>query len=134
MSHVERLLRQCRALGITLMPGEDGSLFVTPPGLLSDDLRATLKAYKAEILRRLAEAPHPIAVKVWSDVLNDAIWAIADELPQHERPTDAPVYTHGEITILTGISPEELAWVHIIKQDFGAQVLTNRHRPLGRNA
>jgi hypothetical protein len=133
MSHVDRLLRQCRALGIILMPGEDGSLFVTPPALLSDDLRAALKAYKAEILHILTEAPPPIAVKVWSDVLNEAIWVIADELPQDERPTDAPVYTYGEIKILTEIGPEVLAWVHTVRQDFGAQVLANRRRPLRRN-
>jgi hypothetical protein len=64
-----------------------------------------------------------VAVKVWSDMLGEAIWVVADDLPGDEWPTDAPVYTHAEVKQLLQVCPNTLAWVHATKQIFGAQVV-----------
>ncbi len=69
-----------------------------------------------------------VAVKVWSDALEAAIWVIADDLPKQEWPTDAPVYTHQEVKQLIQVGPQALAWVHVTKAMFGAQVIDGRHR------
>jgi hypothetical protein len=68
------------------------------------------------------------AVKVWSDILQAAVWVIADDLPKEEWPSDAPVYTHTEVTILQDIGPDMRAWVHAIKQRFGADVVASGRR------
>jgi hypothetical protein len=71
----------------------------------------------------------PVAVKVWSEILDEAIWVVADDLPQGEHPIDAPIYTHGEVKILAEVGPKVLAWVHTMKHDFGCQVVASRRRP-----
>jgi hypothetical protein len=69
-----------------------------------------------------------MAVKVWSDILGEALWVVADDLPPEEWPTDAPVYTHQEVRILKQVGQETLAWVHQVKTAVGARVLDSRQR------
>lgn len=69
------------------------------------------------------------AVKVHSDVLNEAIWVVCDDLPREAWPTDAPVYTQAEVKILAQVGPDVLAWVHATKTMFGAEVVSGGHRP-----
>lgn len=76
---VTGLLAQCEALGVTLAPGDNGALRITPPGVLSDDLKAALKAHKSDVLKLLtapeadcmSAAPCPICESherwVWLD-------------------------------------------------------------------
>jgi hypothetical protein len=65
-----------------------------------------------------------IAVKVWSDTLNEAIWVVADALPREEWTTDASVYAPTEVKILKDIGRDTLAWIHATKQRFGAEVVS----------
>jgi hypothetical protein len=53
---VMELLSQCAMLSVTLAAGDDGKLRVSPPGVLSAELRAQLQAHKGT-LRRLLTAP-----------------------------------------------------------------------------
>jgi hypothetical protein len=67
-----------------------------------------------------------IAVKVWSPVLGEAVWVVADDLPRDEWPTDAPVYMQSEVKILTYVGSDTLAWVYQLKGLFGATVQEGR--------
>jgi hypothetical protein len=70
----------------------------------------------------------PVAVKVWSDILGEAIWVVADDLVKAEWPTDASVYTHTEVKILKDVGPDTRAWVHATKVMFGAEVVASGRR------
>jgi hypothetical protein len=50
------LLTQCKALGVTLTWGEHGTLRVSPPGVLAENIREQLRIHKPD-LRRLLTAP-----------------------------------------------------------------------------
>jgi hypothetical protein len=71
----------------------------------------------------------PVAVKVWSDVVHAEVWVVADDLPREDWPTDAPVYTHAEVKILARVGSGVLAWVHIVKEAFGARVIESQRAP-----
>lgn len=151
---IQSALARCHALGVILTPGEGETLLVSPPGVLPDDLKALLKQHKTEVRRLLtasiqeaavldqelilpsvtASKPHviqetapPVAVKIWSPILNTAVWVVADELLKAEWPHDGTmVYTPAEVKILTQVGPDTLAWVHPVKQLFGARVVDGR--------
>jgi hypothetical protein len=141
------LLARCEALGVTLAPGTNGTLRVSPPGVLPDELRTALIVHKPEILVHLtshgddgvfgdaegnavdAVQPPAVAVRVWSDMLQEAVWVVADNLPRAKWPTDGRVYTHAEVKMLTRVGPDTLEWVHATKQMFGAQVIAGGRRP-----
>jgi hypothetical protein len=63
------------------------------------------------------------AVKVWSPVVNATVWVVADDLPREAWPTDAPVYTQAEVTMLRQSARDWLAWVHASKALFDARVI-----------
>jgi len=69
------------------------------------------------------------AVKVQSPVLDADVWVVSDDLPREQWPTDAPVYTHAEVKILTQVGPDTLAWVHATKELFHVRVVRGGHRP-----
>jgi len=81
-----------------------------PRGALTGELRQALKAEKAAILMILAaeqqRAPMPlqgddlVAVKVWSEVLQEAVWVVADDVPLDPYLADGRVYTHHEVRVL----------------------------------
>jgi hypothetical protein len=65
----------------------------------------------------------PVAVKVWSDVVHAEVWVVADDLPRDQWPTDAPVYRHMEVKLLSRAGRETLGWVHVVKWLFDARVV-----------
>ena len=79
-------------------------------GVLTDELRQAIRAEKAAIVTILAaeqqRAPMPlqgydlVAVKVWSEVLQEAVWVVADDVPLDPYLADGRVYTHHEIRVL----------------------------------
>jgi hypothetical protein len=83
----------------------------------------------------LPEAPFrdetdlPVAVKVWSDVLQAAVWMVRDNLPRTEWPQDGPVYTHEEIRMLTKVGQDVLQWVNPVKEIFNATVVAAHSSP-----
>ena len=62
------------------------------------------------------ETGQSVAVKVWSDVLQAAVWVVRDDLPRVEWPHDAPVYTRREVRFLTKIGHDVLQWVNPVKE------------------
>lgn len=69
------------------------------------------------------ETGQSMAVKVWSDVLQATVWVVRDNLPRTEWPQDGPVYTQGEIRMLTKVGQDVLQWVHPVKEIFNAGVV-----------
>lgn len=91
-----------------------------PKGALTDELRQALLAEKAAILTILA-AEHQraqvppqdediVAVKVWSEVLQEAVWVVADGVPIDEYLGDGKVFTHHEIRVLRAHGRGVKAW------------------------
>jgi hypothetical protein len=80
-----------------------------PRGALTDELRQALLAEKAAIMTILAaeqrRAPVPlpaddlVAVKVWSELLEEAIWVVADGVPV-DAYLGGGVCTRGEARVL----------------------------------
>jgi hypothetical protein len=69
------------------------------------------------------ETSQSVGVKVWSDVLQAAVWVVRDDLPPVEWPHDAPVYTQREVRLLTKIGHDVLQWVNPVKEIFNARVV-----------
>jgi len=75
---------------------------------------------------------HPpiVAVQVWAEYLGEAVWVVADDLPQAEWPQDAPVYTQAELAVLRRVGPDTLPQVHVVKQLFQGFVVDGRRGPV----
>jgi hypothetical protein len=139
------IIAACRTRGISLEVIGERLRCRAPIGVLTPELKQALAAQKAALVQILAgatptsAAPNVlddraiIAVKVWSAILGEAIWVVADDLPKEAWPGEAPAYTHQEVKILRQIGQTTLAWVHATKQLFGAQVIAGGrwppHRP-----
>jgi hypothetical protein len=108
---------------------------------LTPELKQALAAQKAALVQILTgEAPALaapklpdnraiISLKVWSAMLGEALWVVADDLPKDAWPADALVYTHQEVKVLRQLGQDTLAWVHATKQMFGAEVIAGGRRP-----
>jgi hypothetical protein len=104
------LVNTLRAQGWAFAIDGAGIRVRSPRGALTDDLRQAIRAEKAAILRILAveqqRAQMPlqgddlVAVKVWSEALQAAIWVVADGVPIAEFLGDGKVFTHHEIRVL----------------------------------
>jgi hypothetical protein len=137
------LLTEVRQRGIR-MTAQGGRLCLdAPSGAVTPELREALITLKEELLRLLIqpstavargsepespvnipEAGEPIvAVKAWSDILGEAVWVVASDVPRTDWPTDAPVYTHTEVELLSLMGPDTLAWVHPVMELLGARVV-----------
>jgi hypothetical protein len=89
-------------------------------GVLTDELRQAIRAEKAALLAILAaeqqRAQMPlqgddlVALKVWSEVLQEAVWVIADGMPIGEFLRDGKVFTHREVRALKGQGRGLKAW------------------------
>jgi hypothetical protein len=89
-------------------------------GVLTDELRQAIRAEKAAILAILAaeqqRAQMPrhgddlVAVKVWSEVLREAIWVVADDVSLDPYLADGKVYTHHEVRVLVALGRGLKAW------------------------
>jgi hypothetical protein len=79
-------------------------------GVLTDELRQAIRAEKAAILRMLAaeqqraqmplQSDNLVAVKVWSEVLREALWVLADDVPLDPYLAHGKVYMHHEVRVL----------------------------------
>jgi TubC N-terminal docking domain len=82
----------------------------SPRGAMTDELRQALMAEKAAILTILAaeqqRAQMPlqdddlVALKVWSEVLQEAVWVVAEGVPIDAYLRDGKVLTPHEIRVL----------------------------------
>ena len=134
------LLHELTRRGVILEPSGDRLRYKAPVGVMTPELKQALADQKASLLQILvveaptAVAPKPpddcaiIAVKVWSTILDEAIWVVADDLPKEAWPADAPTYAHQEVKVLRQLGQDILAWVHATKQMFGTQVIAGRRR------
>jgi hypothetical protein len=134
------VLRELSQRGVILEPHGDKLRYRAPAGTLTPELKLALADQKAAIMQLLAtEVPigsppavaderEVIALKVWSDILREAVWVVADDIPRAEWPTDAPVYTYTEVTILKDVGHDTLVWVHATKEMFGAEVVCGGRR------
>jgi hypothetical protein len=135
------LFNELTRRGVILEPNGDRLRYKAPVGVLTTELKQALAAKKAALVQILAgEVPAPaaqkllddrpiIALKVWSAMLGEALWVVADDLPKDAWPADALVYTHQEVKVLRQLGHDTLAWVHATKQMFGAQVIAGGRRP-----
>jgi hypothetical protein len=95
----------------------------SPRGALTDELRQAIRAEKAALLRILAaeqqRAPMPlqgddlVAVKVWSEVLQEAVWVVADGVPIAEYLREGKVFTHHELRVLREQGRGVKAWAPV---------------------
>ena len=134
------LLNELTRRGVILEPNGDRLRYKAPVGVLTPELKQAIAAQKAALVQILAgEALAPealklsdnraiIALKVWSAMLGEAVWVVADDFPQEAWPGDALTYKHQEVKILRQIGRDTLAWVHATKQMFGAQVIAGGRR------
>jgi TubC N-terminal docking domain len=123
------LLALCQERGITLEVVGDRLRCRAPVGVLTSGLKSALADQKAALMQILtaegADAPYPavpaeaevIAIKAWSDILQEAIWVVVDDLSRDEWPADAPVYEYREVKILKEVGPGALSWVHLLKKE-----------------
>jgi len=51
------LLSRCQALGVRVVAGDTGTLRVSPPGVLSAELREQLRTHKPDLVRLLTAPP-----------------------------------------------------------------------------
>jgi TubC N-terminal docking domain len=137
------LLTEVRQRGIHMTAQGDPLRLDAPNGAVTPELREALIARKEELLSLLIQPPTAVArgsepespanipeagepivaVKVWSDILGEAVWVVTSDVPRTDWPTDAPVYTHAEVKLLTLIGPDTVGWVHSAKELFGARVV-----------
>jgi hypothetical protein len=79
-------------------------------GMLTDELRQAIRAEKAALLTILAaeqqRAQMPlqgddlVALKVWSEILQEAVWVVVDDLPIAEYPGSGKIFSPHEIRVL----------------------------------
>jgi hypothetical protein len=89
-------------------------------GVLTDELRQAIRAEKAAILTILAaeqqrarmplQADDLVAVKVWSEALQEAIWVVADGAAIAEYVGDGKVLTPHEVRVLRAQGRGVKAW------------------------
>jgi hypothetical protein len=117
--HAAAILKLLRGHGCTIaMDGEHLSVR-NGKGVLTDALRHAMASEKAAIMAILA-AEHvraPMlseetiaAVKAWSEVLQEAVWVVAEGGPIHEFLADGKVYTYHEVRVLMEQGRGVKAW------------------------
>jgi hypothetical protein len=89
-------------------------------GVLTDELRQAIRAEKAALLRILAaeqqRAQMPlqgddlVAVKVWSERLEEALWVVAEGVPVDAYLRDGKVFTPYEVRVLVAQGRGVKAW------------------------
>ena len=108
--HATAILQTIRQRGGQVTLEDDHILVCKTSGVLTDELRQAIRAEKAALLRILAaeqqrarmplQGDDLVAVKVWSEVLQEAIWVVADGVPMDAYLADGKVYTHYEVRVL----------------------------------
>jgi hypothetical protein len=107
--HAAAILKLLRGHGCTVMMDGDRLSVRNGKGVLTDALRQAIADEKAAIMAILA-AEHvraPMlsedtiaAVKAWSEVLQEAVWVVADGVPIAEYLREGKVFTHHEVRVL----------------------------------
>ena len=138
------LIAACRTRGISLEVIGERLRCRAPAGVLTPELKQALADQKAPLMQILTtEGPgtlspavpmdaEVIAIQAWSDILQEAIWVVVDDLPRDEWPIDPPVYQYREVKVLKEVGQDTLSWVHVLKEEFGARVVAAR-RPQERS-
>jgi TubC N-terminal docking domain len=118
--HATAILHTIRARGGQVTLEGDTIRVGKTRGVLTDELRQAIRAEKAAIMTILAaehvRAPMPprrddiAAVKVWSEVLQEAVWVVADGVPIEEYLGDGKVYTHHEVRMLLAQGRNVKTW------------------------
>jgi hypothetical protein len=108
--HTSSLIDTLRAQGWGFAVDGQDLRIRSPKGALTDELRQAIRAEKAAIMTVLAaerqraqmppQADDPVAVKVWSEVLGEALWVVADGVPLDAYLGDGKVYTYHELRVL----------------------------------
>lgn len=114
------LLHFLRGHGCTVTMDGDHLRVRNGKGVLTDALRQAIASEKAAIMTlleaELGRAPtlprrdDIAAVKVWSEVLQEAVWVVADGVPIDAYVGDGKVYTHHEVRVLVAQGRGVKAW------------------------
>jgi TubC N-terminal docking domain len=114
------LVETLRAQGWEFAIDGDQVRIRRPKGALTEELRQALTAEKGAIIQILAaeqqRAPVPpqaddiVALKVWSEILEEALWVIADGVPIDEYLDEGKVFTHHEVRVLRAHGRGVKAW------------------------
>jgi hypothetical protein len=118
--HATAILNLLREHGCTVTVEGDHLSVRNGKGVLTDALRQAIAFEKAAIVTILAaeqqRAPMPlqdddlVAVKVWSEALQEAIWVVAEGVPIDEYLADRKIYTHREVRVLLAHGRGVKAW------------------------
>jgi len=118
--HATAILQTIRARGGQVTLEGDNIRVGKTSGVLTDELREAIRAEKAAIVTILAAEhqhaqvpPHDediLAVKVWSEALQETIWVVADGVPLDPYLADGKVYTHHEVRVLLAQGRGVKAW------------------------
>jgi hypothetical protein len=89
-------------------------------GVLTDELRQAIRAEKAALLTILAaeqqraqlplQGDELVALKVWSEALQEAIWVVADGVPIDAYLGEGKVFTPHEVRVLRTQGRGVKAW------------------------
>jgi hypothetical protein len=60
----------------------------------------TILAAEQQRAQMPLQGDEQVAVKVWSEILQEAIWVVADDVPLDPYLADGRVYTHHEVRVL----------------------------------
>jgi TubC N-terminal docking domain len=79
-------------------------------GVLTDELRQAIRAEKAALLRILAaeqqrarmplQGDDLVAIKAWSELLEEALWVVTEGVPIDAYLRDGKVFTPHEVRVL----------------------------------
>jgi hypothetical protein len=89
-------------------------------GVLTDELRQAIRAEKAALLTILAaeqqrarmplQGDDLVALKVWSELLQEGVWVVADGAAIAEYLREGKVFTHHEVRVLRAHGRSVKAW------------------------
>ena len=138
------LVRAVEERGGTVEVAGD-ALIIRPKRVLTDELRAALKARKPEVIRYLQErrpswrdctpedAREEAAaykergwIAIFSEVLREPIILARDEEAAKGAPEGFVTYTEAEVMTLLMMTPEEMRTVHEAKRHFSGRISERR--------
>jgi hypothetical protein len=95
---------------------QDGEVELKPGDTFKPKSRAAIKSLLAEGKIK------PLAVKVWSEILQDYLWVVDTDKDMHSlrasQGASEAIYTSGEVKKLKGLSKDSLREIHKVKEIF----------------